>query len=202
MHKGAIIGIIVAAVAVGGFLASPLFYETVVNEPLPTALYDIEDGLTFEKFTEMDDEKRQIIVEEMSQKIKDMIMDKAATMTIPISEKMDEMTKDSAEPKIEVLKSGTFEGLAGHDAEGLAKIIQTNDMTFLRFEDFTVTNGPDLRVYITPGGDVKNGIHLEKLKGSKGDQNYSLVGIDVGVYDTVVIYCQPFGVYFGQAELI
>ena len=75
-------------------------------------------------------------------------------------------------------------------------------MTFLRFEDFTVTNGPDLRVYITPSGDVKNGIHLEKLKGSKGDQNYSLDGIDVGVYDTVVIYCQPFGVYFGQAELI
>ena len=128
MHKGAIIGIIVAAVAVGGFLASPLFYETEVNEPLPTALYDIEDGLTFEKFTEMDDEKRQIIVEEMSQEVKNMIMDKAATMTIPVSEKMDEMTKDSAEPKIEVLKSGTFEGLVGHDAEGLAKIIQTNDI--------------------------------------------------------------------------
>ncbi len=30
MHKGAIIGIIVAVVAVGGFLVSPLFYETVV----------------------------------------------------------------------------------------------------------------------------------------------------------------------------
>jgi len=35
MHKGAIIGIIVAVVAIGGFLASPLFYETEVNEPLP-----------------------------------------------------------------------------------------------------------------------------------------------------------------------
>ena len=201
MHKGAIIGIIVAAVAIGGFLASPLFYETEVNEPLPVALDEIESGLTFEKFTEMPDEQREPIVEKMSEEVKDMIMEKAAPMITLVSETTDEMVKDS-EPSIEILKSGTFEGLAGHDAEGIAKIIQVNDMNFLRFENFQVTNGPDLRVYITPDGDVKNGIHLEKLKGSKGDQNYSLDGIDVGVYDTVVIYCQPFGVYFGQAQLI
>jgi len=201
MHKGAIIGIIVAAVAIGGFLASPLFYETEVNEPLPTALNQIEPGLTFEKFTEMPDEQREPIVEKISEEVKDMIMEKAAPMIIPVSETMDEMVKDS-EPSVEILKSGTFEGLAGHDAEGIAKIIQANDMNFLRFENFQVTNGPDLRVYITSDGDVKNGIQLDKLKGSKGDQNYSLDDIDVSVYDTVVIYCQPFGVYFGQAELI
>ena len=198
MHKGALIGIIAAVVAVGGFLASPLFYETEVNEPLPVALDNVEPGLTFEKFSEMPDEERQIIVEKMPEETKDMIMEKAAPMVTPVSETMDEMTKDS----VEILKSGTFEGLAGHDAEGVAKIIQANDMSFLRFENFQVTNGPDLRVYLTSDGDVKNGIHLEKLKGSKGSQNYSLDNIDVGIYDIVVIYCQPFGVYFGQAELI
>jgi len=198
MHKGALIGIIAAVVAVGGFLASPLFYETEVNEPLPVALDNVEPGLTFEKFSEMPDEERQIIVEKMPEETKDMIMEKAAPMVTPVSETMDEMTKDS----VETLKSGIFEGLAGHDAEGVAKIIQANDMTFLRFENFQVTNGPDLRVYLTSDGDVKNGIHLEKLKGSKGSQNYSLDDIDVGIYDIVVIYCQPFGVYFGQAELI
>ena len=201
MSKFIIIAVIVAIAAIGGYLASPLFYETEVNEPLPTALNQIEPGLTFEKFTEMPDEQREPIVEKMSEDVKDMIMEKAAPMIILVSETMDEMVKDS-EPGIEILKSGTFEGLAGHDAEGIAKIIQVNDMNFLRFENFQVTNGPDLRVYITPDGDVKNGIHLEKLKGSKGDQNYFLDGIDVSVYDTVVIYCQPFGVYFGQAELI
>jgi len=202
MHKGAIIVIIAAVVAIGGFLASPLFYETEVNEPLPVALDNIEPGLTFEKFTEMPDEQRQVLVEKMSEETKDMIMEKAAPMVNPVSETMDEMTEDSVESSIETLKSGTFEGLAGHDAEGIAKIIQANDMTFLRFENFQVTNGPDLRVYLTSDGDVKNGIHLEKLKGSKGSQNYSLDDVDVGVYDVVVIYCQPFGVYFGQAELI
>jgi len=42
---------------------------------------------------------------------------------------------------------------------------------------------------------------IDKLKGSRGDQNYLLENIDVEVYNTVVIYCQPFGAYFAQAEL-
>ena len=200
MHKGVIIGIIIAVIIIGGFLASPLFYDIEVNEPLPVALNKIEEGLTFEKFAEMDDEKRAILVEKMPEEVENMIMEKAATMVIPVSESMDEMT--SSDSTIELLKSGMFEGLVGHEAKGTAKIIQINDMAFLRFENFQVTNGPDLRVYITPDGDIKNGIHLEKLKGSKGDQNYILENIDVGVYNTVVIYCQPFGVYFGQAKLV
>jgi len=36
----------ILVVAVGGLLASPLFYETEVNEPLPVALDEIEAGLT------------------------------------------------------------------------------------------------------------------------------------------------------------
>ncbi|CAD6523969.1 Secreted protein (fragment) [metagenome] len=119
-----------------------------------------------------------------------------------VSEDMNDiMGKDSEQPDPRTVVSGTFEGLAGHNAKGVAKIIQVNDMTFLRFENFEVTNGPDLRVYITSEGDVHKGVHLEKLKGSKGDQNYLLENIDLEVYDTVVIYCQPFGVYFGKAQL-
>lgn len=201
MNKGVIIGVIVA-VAIGGLLASPLFYETEINEPLPMALDKIEEGLTLEKFSSMDDQNRQTIVEKIPEKVKDMIMEKSATMSTSISEDMDDMTDEkSTENTIEIVKTGEFMGLAGHSAQGTAKIIQVNDMTFLRFENFEVTNGPDLRVYITQDGNVKEGIHLEKLKGSKGDQNYLLENIDVGVYDRVVIYCQPFGVYFGEATL-
>ena len=56
-------------------------------------------------------------------------------------------------------------------------------------------------MYLTQNGDVKNGMHLEKLKGSKGNQNYLLDDIDFEKYSIVVIYCQPFGVHFGQAFL-
>ena len=196
MKKGIKIGIGVAIAAITIGLTSPLFYDVQVDEPLPVALNNIEEGLTFEKFTTMNDQERQVLVKKMPEKTKDMIMNKAATMETLVSEDM----MDS-ETSIEIIKSGSFEGLAGHSAQGLAKIIQVGDTTYLRFEDFQVTNGPDLRVYLTPDGDVKNGIHLEKLKGSKGDQNYLLDDIDVGALNVVVVYCQPFGAYFGEAKL-
>ena len=189
------IGIVILAIVIG--LASPLFYETEIDEPLPSELNKLEEGLTFEKFTSMENDKRQEIVNQMPENVKDMIMQKAADMTTIISE---EMTDDESS-KIKILQSGEFVGLRGHDAVGTAKIIQVMDNTFLRFEDFQVTNGPDLRVYLTNDGDVKTGLHLEKLKGSKGNQNYSLENINFEQYDTVVIYCQPFGVHFGQATL-
>ncbi len=198
MNKGIIIGVIVAVAAVGGILASPLFYETEIDEPLPMVLEKIEPGLTFTKFSNMDDTPRQEIVEKMPDKVKEMVMDEAAKSQNSVYEGMDMM---GDEQSIVVVKSGNFDGLAGHSGEGLAKIIEIDGSTFLRFEDFEVTNGPDLRVYITQDGDIKNGIHLENLKGSKGNQNYELNDIDIEQYNSVVIYCQPFGVYFGEAEL-
>ena len=202
MHRVAVYVIIAAIVIAGGVLASPLFYKVEVNEPLPVALENLEQGLTLEKFSGMDEQERQVIVDKMPQTVIDMMMKESASMPTTVSEDMSDIVGENSEqPGPRIMVSGTFEGLAGHNAMGVAKIIQVNDMTFLRFENFEVTNGPDLRVYLTAGGDVHNGIHLEKLKGSKGDQNYLLENIDLGVYDTVVIYCQPFGVYFGKAQL-
>jgi phage-related protein len=201
MNKGILIGIIVGVIVIGGGLASPLFYETEINESLPIALDNIESGLTLSSFSSMDENQRQSIIEKMSDKVKDMIMEESAKVTQTVSEDMGEMVKEESGNEFEVIKTGTFDGLAGHQAQGIAKILEVNGESFLRFEEFNVTNGPDLRVYLTPNGDVHDGIHLDKLKGSKGNQNHSLENIDTAVYDTVVIYCQPFGAYFGQAEL-
>ena len=201
MNKGVSIGIAIIVVVAAIGLASPLFYDVEIDEPLPIALNNIEEGLNFEKFASMDDKTRQEIVVNMPDKVKDMVMEKAATIEAVVSEDMNDMM-DSSETSVEIIKSGSFDGLAGHYAEGLAKIIQVGDTTYLRFENFEVTNGPDLRVYLTSDGDIHNGIQLDKLKGSKGDQNYLLENIDVDSYDTVVVYCQPFGVYFGEAKLI
>ncbi len=199
MNKAIVIGIIAVVVIIGGVLASPLFYEIQVDEPLPVALDKIEPGLTLTKFSEMDDDSRQEIVAKMPEKLKVMVMDESAKTSRTISEGMEMLGN---EKMLTVEKSGNFEGLAGHSASGLAKIIEIDGSAFLRFENFQVTNGPDLRVYITPDGDVKNGIHLEKLKGNKGNQNYQLKDIDLDHYGTVVIYCQPFGVYFASADLV
>lgn len=192
MQKSFKIAIIVAIVAIGGFLASPLFYQTQVNEPLPASLNKLELGLTYDKFIKMDEEKRKPIVEKMSDQVKDLVMKEATASPTTVSETMDDLMKGTTvETQMEpaILKTGQFEGLLGHQASGTAKIIKVNNMTYLRFENFQVTNGPDLHVYITSDGNVQNGIHLAKLKGSVGDQNYLLENVDLDTYNTAVIYC-------------
>jgi len=201
-NKAVIGGGIIAAIIIIGVLASPLFYETEVDEPLDLALSEIKSGMTYDNFAKMDDEERKPLAEKMSEELKQDIMDKAASSQSVVSKQVDDMVMSQAESKeIQTLLEGQFVGLGGHEVQGTAKILQVEDATFLRFEDFQVTNGPDLRVYITPDGDVSQGIHLDKLHGSKGNQNYILENIDVEMYDTVVIYCQPFGVYFAKANL-
>ena len=140
--------------------------------------------------------------EESMAKAKEM-MKEASENPTSVSEDIGEMMTKTDTNQMSILKTGEFKGADFfHHAKGQAKIIETGDETFLRFEMFEVTNGPDLRVYLTTDGDVKKGIQLDKLKGSTGDQNYVLGDdIDVELYDTVVIYCQPFGVYFGQASM-
>ena len=83
MNKGIIAGIVVAAVVIGGALASPLFYDTEVDEALPVALNEMQEGLTLEKFKNMDDESRDVLVDAMPEKLKEMIMDESAeTQTV------------------------------------------------------------------------------------------------------------------------
>ncbi|MGI0082845.1 MAG: DM13 domain-containing protein, partial [Nitrosopumilaceae archaeon] len=186
------------------YLAGPLFYERVVDEPLPQALSKLHEDLTYDKFVNMVDEQRNALVEKMPQKTIDLIMEHAKKLSTTVSEDMQQMISQvapnsSQTPKFS--KLGKFQGLKGHEAKGTAEVISLEDISFLRFEDFEVTNGPDLHVYMTKDGDVDTGIDLGKLKGNKGNQNYLLEGINTDVYNTVVIYCQPFHVYFASAKL-
>ena len=80
----------------------------------------------------------------------------------------------------------------------------------LRFEDFRVTNGPDLRVILAthPDPQDRNDVHtrdyveLGKLKGNIGNQNYPLPeGLSPDGFGSVVIYCKPFQVVFSVAPL-
>lgn len=92
-----------------------------------------------------------------------------------------------------------------HKGSGTAKIIEQDGKRYLRFENFEVTNGPDLYVYLseskTPGNNLKSidkYINLGPLKGNIGDQNYEIPEPFRG-YDTAIIWCQKFGVLFSYA---
>lgn len=107
---------------------------------------------------------------------------------------------------LEELAAGTFVPLA-HDAGGRALILETAAGTnYLRFEDFEVENGPDLRVYLSKASDDgsydADFVDLGALKGNIGDQNYEIpTGTDLDTYVNAVVWCRAFSVGFAVAEL-
>lgn len=101
--------------------------------------------------------------------------------------------------------SGTFVGVNDgiHHAEGEAYTVPLNDgSTILRLENFASTNGPDLYVYLATDTSADDYVNLGPLKANMGNQNYLIPdGTDLDKYDEVLIWCKPFSVWFGTAEL-
>lgn len=173
---------------VAWWLGSPLFLDKTVNETLPLSA----NAAVPADMTREDAER--------------MMAEAAAVDDAP----MDEAMPAAMEP--EVIKRGAFRDADDfHKGSGTAAIYKLDDGShLLRFEDFRVTNGPDLRVLISPAPDVPNRdvleevgyIELDKLKGNIGSQNYPIpASVDVGDQMTVIIYCKPFHVLFSVAVL-
>jgi len=71
-------------------------------------------------------------------------------------------------------------------------------------EDFSVRNGPDLFVYLSPDpkGYAKGAIELGRLKATDGSFNYSVpAGSSVAQIRSAMIWCRAFSVQFGAAQL-
>ena len=102
-----------------------------------------------------------------------------------------------------LLGVGSFVGLAGHNGEGVAKLIKVGERYFIRFEDdFRVTNGPDLFVDLGSDGDHDGSARLGRLKGSTGGQNYEVpADVDVEQYNEIWVWCRAFSVPFAKAVI-
>lgn len=105
-----------------------------------------------------------------------------------------------------VLAQGQFRsGAPGHHGSGVAKLLRSEDgKLVLRFEDFSVTNGPDLFVILTKGttGDVDSGLNLGRNKATDGNINYAIPdGVDPAQYGEVVIRCRAARINFAVATL-
>lgn len=103
-------------------------------------------------------------------------------------------------------RTGTFTGADEfHFGAGTASLIETAPGTWtLRFEDFSVRNGPDLFVYLSPdaGGYAADAVELGTLKATDGAFNYEIpAGLDVDAVRSVVIWCKAFAVTFAVAPL-
>jgi len=124
-----------------------------------------------------------------------------------ITTEVDESISDLADggAGVIVFSTGLFvDGDSSHHATGTAKALRDGDAFIIRLEDdFEVTNGPDLFVYLGKDGEYDKEARLGKLKGSKGGQNYIVPSeIDATQYNEVWIWCRAFGVKFGSAHLI
>lgn len=103
--------------------------------------------------------------------------------------------------------SGQFEGADDfHFGRGQAIIIETAPGVYtLRFEDFSVRNGPDLFVYLSPDRDgyADGSLELGRLKATDGAFNYEIPpGTDITRFSSAVVWCKPFGVQFAAATLL
>ncbi len=215
----ALVAILIVGAA-GWYFLSPLFIDEVVDEPFPLTAttpsetssdempLDAEDHqMTQAEIDALSDEEKA----EMELKLiaemegEDTVMEE----TLPDISQTEGQGETEASNEPVLLSSGTFEDADDfHQGAGDAMIYELPDGShLLRFEDFEVTNGPDLRVYLVaesnPTTDqVGSGVELAELKGNIGSQNYEIpADIDPADYQSVVIYCKPFSVIFTVATL-
>ncbi|MCI0347153.1 MAG: DM13 domain-containing protein [Chloroflexi bacterium] len=103
-------------------------------------------------------------------------------------------------------RSGSFVGADEfHFGSGTAQLLETAPGQWIvRFEDFSVRNGPDLYVYLSPdpAGYAVGAVELGTLKATDGSFNTDVpAGTDVAAIRSVVIWCKQFGVQFAVASL-
>ena len=103
-------------------------------------------------------------------------------------------------------RAGSFVGADEfHFGSGTALLIETAPGTWIvRFEDFSVRNGPDLFVYLSPDADgyVDGAVELGTLKATDGSFNTAgPAGTNVNDMRSVVIWCKQFAVQFAVAAL-
>ena len=103
-----------------------------------------------------------------------------------------------------VVRQGEFEGADDfHFGNGTALLIENEPGVYvLRLEEFSVRNGPDLFVYLSPhsGGYDDAAINLGQLKGTDGAFNYDIPpGTDLNQFQSAIIWCKAFSVLFAAA---
>ncbi len=175
MNKNILVAIIVAAIVfpAGVYAAMPYFTETMIDEPSPVTTFGQNNAAQ-----EDEDAEQSLMRSDVGEVMGNMMMKEF---------------------------NGGFQGAGDgiHNASGKAKVLYPgDDSAILRFENFRVTNGPDLYVYLSTDKSASDYIDLGRLKANSGNQNYELPdAVDLSKYNTVIIWCKAFNVYFGGAEL-
>ena len=111
---------------------------------------------------------------------------------------LNEMTDTTA-----VLKySGVLANGSNGAVSGEAKIFKTGSKYDLKLMNFTASNGPDLRVYLSKEMQPVNFIDLGALKATGGNQVYEIPDmVNFTAYKYALIHCRRYNHLFGWALL-
>lgn len=102
-------------------------------------------------------------------------------------------------PGASVLYTGNFVPTSGIIAEGQAKIISENDELKLELSNFSISSGPDLKVYLSKSSTPDEFITLGNLTSA---QIYSIPNsVNFNDYNHVLIHCQQYNHLFAVATL-
>jgi Electron transfer DM13 len=97
---------------------------------------------------------------------------------------------------------GTFMNGPYGTVMGGVQVYEENNTFTLQLQNVTISNGPDLHVYISKEEQPVNFIDLGKLKSTMGNQVYNIPGKpDFTQYKFALIHCQQYNHLFGSASL-
>lgn len=192
------------------WLASPLFLNNSVDEAFPFDLpstAQIAAMPAAEKNALMEKVEVALVDPKALAEMDAETMKEVESRVQALSVDMPDKPMDDAMPEASnewvLAAEGSFQDADSfHKGAGQARIFQQGEQRVLRFEDFTVTNGPDLHVLLVEklDSDMGETVDLGKLKGNVGNQNYEIPSdLDLSKYSGVMIYCQPFHVVFATA---
>lgn len=100
------------------------------------------------------------------------------------------------------LYRGVFAATPGISIAGQAKIALDSGRHNLFLDSFSVSSGPDLKVYLAKEYPPVNYINLGALQRNNGTQLYPIpAGVDFTTYRYVLIHCQQYNHLFGYATL-
>lgn len=95
---------------------------------------------------------------------------------------------------------GTFEPTGGITVSGEAKIYQEGNQYKVKLDDFSISSGPDLKVYLSKSDAPSEFVNLGNLT---SQTVYPIpANVTISEYSHVLIHCQQYSHLFAVAALI
>lgn len=103
----------------------------------------------------------------------------------------------------EIIATGSFKGVSGHQANGTVTIRRTDQGVVAVLEDkFNFDGAPDPKLGFGKDGRYDKGSQISPLGSNSGHQVYEVpAAVDAGAYNQFYVWCERYSVPLGVADL-